>query len=253
MGKNKRIIFGRSTKTRLSDSSSKTAGSGKSNGSEEANFNKLSPPGKESKKIDKHDAAPKNENVDPGNFDANASGKTKLERKKMKEKAKQISDNNRSLKRKKKKNVVKQMLSGFQHSKDTSNVATDDKENFPRSPKQPTITNEQLRMSNRGSRNGLAIVAKQNKQKEEYPTMNGIQVEEVRNGETNSEEKMAKEEIYESRKLLIRQMQGMIAKSQHKNNRQNPKKRNSKTKGGEVVSEYDSWSDLEENFAKGYI
>ena len=61
------------------------------------------------------------------------------------------------------------------------------------------------------------------------------------------------EPIYESRKLLIRQMQGMIAKSQHKNNRQSAKKRNTKTKGGEVVSEYDSWSDLEENFAKGYI
>ena len=86
-----------------------------------------------------------------------------------------------------------------------------------------------------------------------YPTLNGIQVEDVGSGDTNSEEILAKEEIYESRKLLIRQMQGMIAKSQHKNNRQSAKKRNTKTKGGEVVSEYDSWSDLEENFAKGYI
>ena len=253
MGKNKRIIFGRSTKTRLSDSSGKTAGSGKSNGSDEANLGKMSPSGKGSKKVDKHDAAPKSENVVHDNFDANASGKTKLERKRMKEKAKQISDNNRSLKRKKKKNVVKQMLSGFQHSKDTSNVAADDKENLPRTPEQPTIPHGQLRMSKRGIRNGLAIEDKQNKQREEYPTLNGIQVGEVQNDETNSEEKLAKEEIYESRKLLIRQMQGMIAKSQHKNNRQSAKKRNTKTKGGEVVSEYDSWSDLEENFAKGYI
>uniref|UniRef100_A0A0K2TEG1 Uncharacterized protein n=1 Tax=Lepeophtheirus salmonis TaxID=72036 RepID=A0A0K2TEG1_LEPSM len=44
------------------------------------------------------------------------------------------------------------------------------------------------------------------------------------------------ENIYESKKLLIRQMQGMIAKEVKKT----------------IDSEYDSWSDLEENFAKVY-
>ena len=48
------------------------------------------------------------------------------------------------------------------------------------------------------------------------------------------------EEIYESRKLLIRQMQGMIAKEVLKDRK------------GTVGSEYDSWSDLEENFARAY-
>jgi len=43
------------------------------------------------------------------------------------------------------------------------------------------------------------------------------------------------EDIYESRKLLIRQMQGLIAKEVHGS-----------------CSEYDSWSDLEENFALAY-
>jgi hypothetical protein len=48
------------------------------------------------------------------------------------------------------------------------------------------------------------------------------------------------EPIYESRKLLIRQMQGMIAKEVQKDRK------------GTVGSEYDSWSDLEENFARAY-
>ena len=48
------------------------------------------------------------------------------------------------------------------------------------------------------------------------------------------------EPIYESRKLLIRQMQGMIAKEVLKDRK------------GTVGSEYDSWSDLEENFARAY-
>lgn len=46
------------------------------------------------------------------------------------------------------------------------------------------------------------------------------------------------ESIYESRKLLIRQVQAQIAKQVH-NER-------------DSVSEYDSWSDLEDNFALAY-
>ena len=52
--------------------------------------------------------------------------------------------------------------------------------------------------------------------------------------------KTEEEPIYESRKLLIRQMQGMIAKEVLKDRK------------GTVGSEYDSWSDLEENFARAY-
>ena len=46
------------------------------------------------------------------------------------------------------------------------------------------------------------------------------------------------ESIYESRKLLIRQIQGQIAKQVHEER--------------DSVSEYDSWSDLEDNFALAY-
>ena len=54
------------------------------------------------------------------------------------------------------------------------------------------------------------------------------------------ETKEEEEPIYESRKLLIRQMQGMIAKEVLKDRK------------GTIGSEYDSWSDLEENFARAY-
>ena len=66
-----------------------------------------------------------------------------------------------------------------------------------------------------------------------------------RSRDGGSEIKLATEEIYQSRKLLIRQMQGMIAKDQHKSSRQSKGKGNVHRKSGEVVSEYDSWSDLE--------
>ena len=70
---------------------------------------------------------------------------------------------------------------------------------------------------------------------------------------SNNVDEDEEEPIYESRKLLIRQMQGMIAKDQHKNNRQGKSNRSERRQPGEVVSEYDSWSDLEENFAKGLL
>ena len=70
----------------------------------------------------------------------------------------------------------------------------------------------------------------------------------ARNHETTKQEHQqehlnaedSEEPIYESRKLLIRQMQGMIAKEVLKDRK------------GTVGSEYDSWSDLEENFARAY-
>ena len=57
---------------------------------------------------------------------------------------------------------------------------------------------------------------------------------------SNNVDEDEEEPIYESRKLLIRQMQGMIAKEVLKDRK------------GTVGSEYDSWSDLEENFARAY-
>ena len=47
-------------------------------------------------------------------------------------------------------------------------------------------------------------------------------------------------------------MQGMIAKKEHKSSRQNKAKGENRRPTDEIVSEYDSWSDLEENFAKGF-
>ena len=55
-------------------------------------------------------------------------------------------------------------------------------------------------------------------------------------GEEEAEAEEEEEDNYASRKLMIRQMQGMIAKQQAE----------------AANSEYDSWSDLEENFARAY-
>ena len=64
------------------------------------------------------------------------------------------------------------------------------------------------------------------------------------------------ESIYESRKLLIRQMQGQIAKQVGGANLSNGGLFDAMImqvhEGRDSVSEYDSWTDLEENFALAY-
>lgn len=64
------------------------------------------------------------------------------------------------------------------------------------------------------------------------------------------------ESIYESRKLLIRQMQGQIAKQVRGANLANGGLFDAMIlqvhEGRDSVSEYDSWTDLEENFALAY-
>ena len=209
---------------------------------------------KYNKKSDKYDLENHYEAEERNDTNDTNLKNAKLDRKKMKEKAKQISDNNRSLKRKKKKNVVRQILSGFQQPKEVANAAADGKENYALSP-QPSKPKDQLRSSTRNNQRGVLRRELSNRQDEyqkDSPTTHHHTNEDARSGVGGSENKLANEEIYQSRKLLIRQMQGMIAKDQHKSSRQSKGKGNVHRKSGEVVSEYDSWSDLEENFAKGF-
>ena len=253
MGKNARNIFKRTSKTRLSVSSNKTGKSEKSNGSQEilANDNESQPIDKEHKKNEKPEFKSNLEQGDPKDF-SNLKN-TKLDRNKMKEKAKQISENNRSLKRKKKKNVVKQILSGFQQPKEAINSSLEEKENYASS--QVSKAKDQLRSSSRNIQRGVPIRDSSNRRTDGHGKENPhshTNMKDSRNGDRDNHGKMASEEIYESRKLLIRQMQGMIAKDHHKSNRQNKGKESAQRKPDEVVSEYDSWSDLEENFAKGF-
>ena len=258
MGKNKRNIFRRSSKLRLSFSSIKTAGSEKSNGSNllPSNGELSQPIEKEPKKNEKtfNQTNPeKLESIEATN--SNIRNATKLDRKKMKEKAKQISENNRSLKRRKKKNVVKQILNGFQQPKDISNGPQEETENHESlSSQQVSYSKEPIhRPSSRhllrdvqpgGFRNNKDQHSHGQDVMKEYQDHDGVK----------DTRKMAPEEIYESRKLLIRQMQGMIAKKEHKSSRQNKAKgeNSHRRPTDEIVSEYDSWSDLEENFAKGF-
>ena len=256
MGKNKRNIFKRSSKTRVSPISNKTAASEKSIGSEEnvPNEDESQPVDKYNKKNEKYDLKTHYETEERNDTNDNNLKNVKLDRKKMKEKAKQISDNNRSLKRKKKKNVVRQILSGFQQPKEVVNATADGKENYAMSP-HPSNPKDQLRSSSRNNQRGVLKRESSNRQDEyqkDNPTTHHHTNGDARNGDGGSENKMANEEIYQSRKLLIRQMQGMIAKNEHKTSRQSKGKGNVHRKSGEVVSEYDSWSDLEENFAKGF-
>jgi len=258
MGKNKRNIFGRSSKTRLSVSSIKTAGSEKSNGSNVLPSNgELSQPiDKEPKKNEKtfHQTnQEKLESIEATN--SNIRNPTKLDRKKMKEKAKQISENNRSLKRRKKKNVVKQILNGFQQPKDISNGQQEETENHESLSSQQQISYSKDPINRPSSRHLLRDIQPSGLRNDKDQHSHGQHVmKEYQDNDGVKDRKMAPEEIYESRKLLIRQMQGMIAKKEHKSSRQN------RTKGenshrrptDEIVSEYDSWSDLEDNFAKGF-
>jgi hypothetical protein len=122
--------------------------------------------------------------------------------------AKQKSDNNRSLRRMKKRGVVRQMFEKIpkevRKSKKRETAEAESEYDIPSElypgPETPTQVQE-----------------------------NGDQVPDEEEGDEGGED------IYESRKLLIRQMQGLIAKE---------------VQGS--CSEYDSWSDLEENFALAY-
>ena len=216
MGKNKRNIFKRSSKTRASGISNKTAASEKSNVSEDNVHNEdESPPvDKYNKKKERYDLKSHYETEKRNDTNDNNLKSAKLDRKKMKEKAKQISDNNRSLKRKKKKNVVRQILSGFQQPKEVANADADGKETYAMSP-HPSQAKDKLRSSARNNQRDVLRRESSNIQQEhkkDDPTTHHHTNQGNRSRDGGSEIKLATEEIYQSRKLLIRQMQGMIAK-----------------------------------------
>ena len=116
-----------------------------------------------------------------------------------------------SLRKMKKRGVIRQML-----------------EKFPKPNQQQNGNNYQINLQTHANHRNAVVV-------EDHAN---VYEQEVENNDVNDENDG--EEIYESRKLLIRQMQGMIAKEVLKDRK------------GTVGSEYDSWSDLEENFARAY-
>lgn len=125
----------------------------------------------------------------------------KVERKRIKDKAKQKSENNRSVRKMKKNGMVRQML-----------------QKFPKESPPKAVG---------GTSNEVSVAPMESHE------IYAETVTEVKEKSTSPKEQ---ESNYASRKLLIRQMQGMIAKNVH----------------GDAVSEYDSWTDLEENFAMAY-
>lgn len=122
-------------------------------------------------------------------------------------KSSRMKNSTDSLRKMKKRGVIRQML-----------------EKFPKTI--PTTTTSTAHHEHQFHENSYEISADH-------------QMEKTREIENQGEE-TEEEPIYESRKLLIRQMQGMIAKEVLKDRK------------GTVGSEYDSWSDLEENFARAY-
>ena len=119
-------------------------------------------------------------------------------------KSSRMKNSTDSLRKMKKRGVIRQML-----------------EKFPKPIPTTTTTHEHQFHEKTGNNNNETAAE-----------------EKTREIENNQDEE--EEPIYESRKLLIRQMQGMIAKEVLKDRK------------GTVGSEYDSWSDLEENFARAY-
>lgn len=128
----------------------------------------------------------------------------KVDRRKTRDKAKQLSENKNSTRRMKKKEEVKSLV-----------------QRLP----------SEVKSSSRSSVTGGiydSIMWEKEQERSQGNPVTGAEAEP--DSDTES--------IYESRKLLIRQMQGQIAKQVHE--------------GRDSVSEYDSWTDLEENFALAY-
>jgi len=154
----------------------------------------------------------------------NSSGSKVDKKKEMKSSAKQKSENNRSLRRMKKRGVVRQM--------------------FEKIPKEVRLGGATSK-SNKTSKETVEVESEYDIPSELYPgpTVSPLSQlvnnDDVVNSDDNNDDP---EDIYESRKLLIRQMQGLIAKEVH----------GTRSAKEPVCSEYDSWSDLEENFALAY-
>ena len=154
----------------------------------------------------------------------------KTDKKKLKEvktSAKQKSENNRSLRRMKKRGVVRQMFDKFPKEvrlavkSNSKNVI---KEPVPEAESEYDIPSELYP--------GPTVT----------PSLQSDNIDDVTDNDDDAKNNNETEDIYESRKLLIRQMQGLIAKEV----------KSSRSAKEPVGSEYDSWSDLEENFALAY-
>ena len=168
--------------------------------------------------VDKKRRGSSNNNNEASNVEkvvevADSKADKKKSRDSRKSAAKQKSENNRSLRRMKKRGVVRQMFE--------------------------IIPKEVRKSSNKPQKSEKKVEAESEYDipSELYPGPSVSPAQKAENLiEDNSDDNEDDgEDIYESRKLLIRQMQGLIAKEVHGS-----------------CSEYDSWSDLEENFALAY-
>ena len=131
-------------------------------------------------------------------------------------KSSRMKNSTDSLRKMKKRGVIRQMLEKFPKTIPTTTITTTHEHQF----------HEKTGNNNNHEASGAELIEK---------------TREIENNPDEEEAETEEEEpIYESRKLLIRQMQGMIAKEVLKDRK------------GTVGSEYDSWSDLEENFARAY-
>ena len=172
-------------------------------------------------------------NHDHASLTVDTSSGLKVDKKKArdaKSSAKQKSENNRSLRRMKKRGVVRQM--------------------FEKLPKSVTLSSKLSKTTATNSKDNVEEESEYDIPSELYPgpqanvVVSSRHQSDVDNNDVddNDNDNNGEEDIYESRKLLIRQMQGLIAKEVH----------GSRSAKEPVGSEYDSWSDLEENFALAY-
>ena len=223
MGKNRRGLFG-GRKNRSKDVSADEAASAKS---------------KQARKESSNEDDSKENNINSGN-NKNSNKTPKVDKK---SKAKQKSENNRSLRKIKKRDVVRQMLQRF--------------------PKESASSRNSAGAGNAGVGGASAFsasydVSQAMQQGLEDSEANLVQVQRIIQGnevigvssDVNanngyevpndardpSASETEEEGNYASRKLMIRQMQGIIARGVQ----------------GDDNSEYDSWTDLEENFAREY-
>jgi hypothetical protein len=164
--------------------------------------------------IKENDADKKRRSIDTSNVEnvsmsVDAKGEKKKPRDSRKTVGKQKAENNRSLKRMKKRGVVLQM--------------------FEKIPKEVRKSTKNAKAEKVEEESEYDIPS------ELYPGPSVSPAQKLDEIIDHSDDEGDGEDIYESRKLLIRQMQGLIAKEVHGS-----------------CSEYDSWSDLEENFALAY-
>ena len=227
MGKNRRGLFGGRKNSSKEDKKNKNNNSSGSNnnsgGAKSKEYSLLSPNG--------------SQNGDGGGDSPNriyAVQTPKVDKKRTRDKAKQKTENNRSLRKIKKRDVVRQMLQRF--PKETGRSASSSGGVGGSSGSAAFSASYDVSQAAAQMQNSEDNLVTQ------IGVVQGLGEAEQENNNMPSNEVPTEDEVseaeanYASRKLMIRQMQGIIARGVQ----------------GDDNSEYDSWTDLEENFAREY-